>query len=174
MWCCRSGSSHVPTTWRFSPTSTNATSNTSRRLSSSPVDQLKVGMRWMWSEGDDLRVAEVLEPHAEAVAEACQITPGATVLDVAAGTGNFALAAARRGAIVTATDLTPLMVELGRARSAATGVSIRWAEADAEQLPYEDASYDIVASGFGAMVAPRPQILAADAYRRGRTQQHRT
>jgi len=134
-------------------------------LSNSPFDQLKVGMRWMWSQGDYPRVAEVLEPHAEALAEACQITPGTTVLDVAAGNGNFALAAARRGAIVTATDLTPLMVELGRARSADAGVSITWAEADAEQLPYEDASYDIVASVFGAMFAPRPQLVASEMFR---------
>ena len=122
-------------------------------------------MRWMWSQGDYPRVAEVLEPHAEALAEACEIAPGTTVLDVAAGNGNFALAAARRGAIVTATDLTPRMVELGRARSADAGVSIEWAEADAEHLPYIDASYDIVASVFGSMFAPQPQLVASEMFR---------
>src|ERR1700680_126107 len=94
-------------------------------------------MRWMWSLGDYTALAEVLEPHSEALADACRIRPGAAVLDVGAGNGNFAFAAARRGAIVTASDLTPRMVELGRARSAGE-LNIEWAEADAEQLPFPD------------------------------------
>ena len=122
-------------------------------------------MRWMWSLGDYYRLAKVLEPHAEALAGACTIRPGTTVLDVAAGNGNFALAATRRGAIVTASDLTPQMVELGRARSAAGGSHIAWTEADAEQLPFTDASYDIVASVFGAMFAPRPALVASELFR---------
>src|ERR1700682_4195070 len=105
-------------------------------------------MRWMWSLGDYTRLAQVLEPHSESLADACQIRPGTTVLDVAAGNGNFAIAAARRGAAVTASDLTPRMVELGRARSAAGGLNIEWIEADAEQLPFADGGYDIVASVF--------------------------
>lgn len=122
-------------------------------------------MRWMWSMGDYTRLAEVLEPHAEALADACKIRPGATVLDVAAGNGNFALAAARRGAIVTASDLTPHMVELGRARCATGESHIEWTEADAEQLPFADAGYDIVASVFGAMFAPQPQLVASELFR---------
>ena len=122
-------------------------------------------MRWMWSLGDYSRLAEVLEPHAETLADACNIRPGATVLDVAAGNGNFAFAAESRGAIVTASDLTPRMLELGRARSAANGSQMIWVEADAEQLPFADASYDLVASVFGAMFAPRPQLVATELFR---------
>ena len=119
----------------------------------------------MWSLGDYASLAEVLEPHAEALATACSITPGSTVLDIAAGNGNFALAAARRGAIVTATDLTPRMVELGRARSTTAGVHIEWAEADAEQLPFGDAQFDVAGSVFGAMFAPRPELVASELFR---------
>jgi ubiquinone/menaquinone biosynthesis C-methylase UbiE len=132
---------------------------------SAPFDKLKDGMRWMWSLGDYTPLAEVLEPHSEALADACQIPPGATVLDVGAGNGNFAFAAARRGAVVTASDLTPRMVELGRARSATRGLNIEWAEADAEELPFADAGYDIVASVFGAMFAPQPAVVAAELFR---------
>lgn len=122
-------------------------------------------MRWMWSLGDYPLLAEVLEPHAEALAEACSLSPGATVLDVAAGNGNFALAAAHRGAVVTASDLTPHMVELGRARSAAAGTPIEWTEGDAEQLPFAAATFDVVGSVFGAMFAPRPEVVAAELFR---------
>jgi len=119
----------------------------------------------MWSLGDYPRVAQLLEPGAETLADACAITEGMSVLDIAAGNGNFALAAARRGAAVTATDITPKMVELGRARSASAGVGIDWSEADAEDLPFADASYDIVASVFGAMFAPQPALVAAEMFR---------
>jgi len=119
----------------------------------------------MWSLGDYSRVAEVLEPHAQALADVCAIEAGTSVLDVAAGNGNFAFAAARRGAKVTATDITPKMVELGRARTAAAGLTIEWSEADAENLLFADASFDIVASVFGAMFAPQPQLVAAEMFR---------
>jgi ubiquinone/menaquinone biosynthesis C-methylase UbiE len=132
---------------------------------SEPFEKLKDGMRWMWSLGDYTALAEVLQPHSEALADACKIRRGAKVLDVAAGNGNFAFAAARRGAIATASDLTPRMVELGRARSATGGLHIEWAEADAEQLPFADAGYDVVASVFGAMFAPRPALVAAELFR---------
>jgi ubiquinone/menaquinone biosynthesis C-methylase UbiE len=130
-----------------------------------PFDKLKDGMRWMWSLGDYTALAEVLEPHSEALADACQILSGAAVLDVAAGNGNFAFAAARRGAIVTASDLAPRMVELGRARSAAGGPIVEWTEGDAEALPFADAGFDIVASVFGAMFAPQPALVAAELFR---------
>jgi SAM-dependent methyltransferase len=132
---------------------------------STPSDKLKDGMRWMWSLGDYSSLAVVLEPHAEALAEACNITPGSIVLDVAAGNGNFAFAAASRGAAVTASDLTPRMVELGRARSAAAGMRIEWTEADAERLPFPDARFDVVASVFGAMFAPQPPLVASELFR---------
>jgi ubiquinone/menaquinone biosynthesis C-methylase UbiE len=118
----------------------------------------------MWSLGDYTSLSEVLAPHAEALAEACSINPGDVVLDVAAGNGNFALAAARKGAFVTATDITPHMVELGRARTAAIE-RITWSEADAEQLPFADGTYDLVASVFGAMFAPQPRLVASEMFR---------
>ncbi len=119
----------------------------------------------MWSLGDYPRVAQLLEPGALALADACAIAPGKTLLDVAAGNGNFSLAAARRDAKVTATDITPKMIELGRARTADAGLSIEWAEADAERLPFADASFDIVASVFGAMFAPQPALVATEMFR---------
>jgi SAM-dependent methyltransferase len=87
------------------------------------------------------------------------------VLDVAAGNGNYAIAAARAGARVTASDLTPRMVELGKTRSAAEGLEIEWLEADAEELPFDPDRFDVVASVFGAMFAPRPDRVAAELFR---------
>lgn len=127
--------------------------------------RLKEGMKWMWSLGDYPALAARLEPYAEALATAAGIGPGRDVLDVAAGDGNLALAAARRGAAVTASDLTPRMVELGRARSEAAGLAIDWIEADAEELPFPAASFDVVASAFGAVFAPRPERVAAELFR---------
>src|SRR5215472_16098908 len=103
----------------------------------------------------------MLEPEAVALARRC-VRPGMRVLDVGAGNGNFALEAARLGATVTASDFTPRMVELGRARSDAEGLDITWTEADAEALAFDDETYDVVASVFGAMFAPRPEMVAAE------------
>jgi SAM-dependent methyltransferase len=119
----------------------------------------------MWSLGDYRDLARYLQPHAEALAVAADIRPGMEVLDVAAGNGNFAIAAAQRGAHVTASDLTPKMIELGEARTVAEGLDIAWQAADAEQLPFDDARYDVVASVFGAMFAPRPERVAAELFR---------
>ncbi len=130
-----------------------------------PLDRLREASRWMWSLGDYRDVARYLQPHAEALAVAADIRRGMDVLDVAAGNGNFAIVAAQRGANVMASDLTPKMIELGRARTAAEGLEIDWQEADAEQLPFPDDQYDVVASVFGAMFAPRPDRVAAELFR---------
>lgn len=119
----------------------------------------------MWSQGDYAAVARLLEPSAIKLAEASHISPGMKVLDVAAGNGNFALAAAERGARVTACDLTPRMIELGRARSEAAGHDVEWVRGDAEQLPFADESYDLVATVFGAMFAPQPDAVASELFR---------
>jgi SAM-dependent methyltransferase len=87
------------------------------------------------------------------------------VLDVAAGTGNASIPAAQRGADVTASDLTPELFEAGRARAQAEGVELEWVEADAENLPFEDESFDVVMSSIGAMFAPRHQQVADELVR---------
>lgn len=99
------------------------------------------------------------------LAAACAITPGSSVLDVAAGDGNFAATAASLGARVTACDLTPRMVELGRARSRRDSIELEWLEGDAENLPVPNSSFDVVASVFGAMFAPRPAVVASELFR---------
>ena len=127
--------------------------------------ELKEGVKWMWSLGDYGAVAQRLLPYAEMLAEAADIRERMAVLDVAAGNGNFAIAAAHRGAHVTAADLTPHMVALGRARSEAEGLAIDWHEADAEALPFDTAHFDVAGSVFGAMFAPQPECVAAELFR---------
>ena len=95
----------------------------------------------------------------------CGIGPGMKVLDVAAGTGNASIPAAQAGADVTASDLTPELFEAGRKRAEAAGVTLDWVEADAENLPFEDASFDVVMSSIGAMFAPRHQAVADELVR---------
>lgn len=130
-----------------------------------PYSRMKDATKWMWALGDYREVARHLQPHAELLAAAADIRPGMTVLDVAAGNGNFAIAAAQRGARVIASDLTPKMIELGRARTAAEALRIEWQEADAEQLPFADDQFDVVASVFGAMFAPMPERVAVELFR---------
>jgi ubiquinone/menaquinone biosynthesis C-methylase UbiE len=97
---------------------------------------------------------------------AAGIGRGMRVLDVAAGDGNAAVEAARAGASeVVASDFAPLQVDQGRARTAAEGLDIEWVEADAEELPFEDASFDAALSVFGAMFAPRPDRVAGELFR---------
>ena len=129
------------------------------------VDAIKERNRYMWGLGEYGALSEALRPAAQALADACAVSAGQEVLDVAAGDGNFALACAREGASVVASDLAPGMVERGRARSEAEGYDIEWVEADAEELPFEDGRFDCVGSVFGAMIAPRPRVVAEELFR---------
>jgi SAM-dependent methyltransferase len=129
------------------------------------VGQIKQRTRAMWGEGDYSVLSAMLRPAAVALCDACAVSAGQEVLDVAAGDGNFALACAREGASVVASDLSPEMVERGRRRSEAEGYDVEWVEADAEELPFEDARFDCVGSAFGAMIAPRPGVVARELFR---------
>jgi ubiquinone/menaquinone biosynthesis C-methylase UbiE len=129
------------------------------------VGQLKEAARELWSRGDYVRIAERIEPVAREVVDACAISAGQEVLDVAAGNGNLAVVAAREGAAVVASDLTPAMVELGRMRTETEGLEVDWVVADAEELPFEDGRFDCAASVFGAMFAPRPEVAAREMFR---------
>ena len=128
--------------------------------------ELKSRHRAMWSSGDyALMVQTFLVPIGERLVDAADIQPGTRVLDVASGTGNAALPAARKGAEVTASDLTPALLEAGRAQAKAESLELEWIEADAENLPFEDESYDVVMSAIGVMFAPRHQEAADELVR---------
>jgi SAM-dependent methyltransferase len=127
--------------------------------------KVKERQRYGWGLGDYSPLSRMLRPAAEALRDACAVSAGQEVLDVAAGDGNFALLAAREGATVVASDLSPGMVERGRARSESEGYAIEWMEADAEELPFEDGRFDCVGSVFGAMIAPRPRRVAEEMFR---------
>jgi SAM-dependent methyltransferase len=130
-----------------------------------PLDQLKADAREQWGTRPYAPLADILMPAAEELVRACGIGPGIRVLDVAAGNGNAAVQAARAGAEVVASDLAPKQVEQGRERTKEEGLEIDWVEADAERLPFEDASFDAVVSVFGAMFAPRPERVASELFR---------
>lgn len=127
--------------------------------------QLKDAARHGWGLGDYVKIAQRIEDAARELVDACAISAGQEVLDVAAGTGNVAVLAAREGAAVVASDLTPAMIELGRMRTETEGLDVEWVEADAEDLPFEDGRFDCVTSAFGAMFAPRPEVVAAELFR---------
>jgi SAM-dependent methyltransferase len=129
------------------------------------VDAIKQRTRTVWGFGDYSPLSEMLRPAAVELCDACAVSAGQEVLDVAAGDGNFAIACAREGASVVASDIAPGMVERGRRRAAAEGYEIEWVEADVEALPFEDASFDCVGSVFGAMIAPRPRQAAEQLFR---------
>lgn len=128
--------------------------------------ELKARLRAMWASGDYPSMVEpFLLPLGPRLVEACAIGPGLTVLDVASGTGNASIPAAQRGARVTASDLTPELFEAGRRRAEAAGVQVEWVEGDAENLPFEDGSFDVVMSSIGAMFAPHHQAVADELVR---------
>lgn len=128
--------------------------------------ELKARHRAMWASGDYPSMVETfLLPLGPKLVDACGIASGMRVLDVAAGTGNASIPAAKTGAEVTASDLTPELFDAGRRRAEAEGVALEWVEADAEQLPFEDESYDVVISSIGAMFAPRHRQVADELVR---------
>jgi len=128
--------------------------------------ELKARHRKMWASGDyPQMVTTWLEPIGQRLVEAIDVRPGQRVLDVAAGTGNASLPAAARGAQVTASDLTPELLDVGRRRAEQQGLDLEWVEADAEHLPFDDGSYDVVMSAIGAMFAPHHQQAADELIR---------
>ena len=128
--------------------------------------QLKAKHRALWASGDYPAVAADLIPDlGPRLVAACGVRSGQRVLDVAAGSGNAAVPAAATGATVTASDLTPELFEAGRAIAARHGVELDWVEADAEALPFDDNSFDVVLSCVGAMFAPHHQVTADELVR---------
>ena len=122
--------------------------------------------RRLWAAGDYAVTARRFEGVAAELVAACGLGPGQRALDVAAGTGNGALAIAASGASPEACDLTPELVDRGRERCSALGEwEIPWEVADAEELPYSDGRFDAVVSVFGLVFAPRPEVAIAEAFR---------
>ena len=127
---------------------------------------LKAKHRSMWASGDYPGLAaDLLGELGDVLVAACGVQPGDRVLDIAAGSGNIAVPAARTGASVVASDLTPELFEAGRARAAAEGVELEWREADAEALPFADGEFDVVLSAIGVMFAPHHQAAADELVR---------
>ncbi|MCR4331862.1 MAG: methyltransferase domain-containing protein [Sulfuricaulis sp.] len=118
-----------------------------------------------WSAGDYAVVGTTLQIVGESLCEALDLRAGERVLDVAAGNGNATLAAARRWCDVVSTDYVPTLLERGRSRASAEGLQVKFEQADAENLPYNDHSFDVVMSTFGAMFTPDQDKAAAEMAR---------
>lgn len=127
---------------------------------------LKAKHAAMWASGSYPTVVdEVVHPLGGILVEAIDVRPGQRVLDVAAGTGTSAIPAAKRGAEVIATDLTPELLAVGRAAADAEGIQLTWQTADAEALPFGDATFDVVLSSIGVMFAPHHELAADELLR---------
>ena len=133
-----------------------------------PADDLiavKGRQQATWASGDYARIGTTLQLVGESLAEAVDIQAGWTVLDVAAGNGNASLAAARRGAEVTATDYVESLLDRAALRAEADGLPLTTQQADAEALPFDDGSFDAVLSTFGVMFTPNPTQSGAELVR---------
>ena len=135
------------------------------RVQAPDLAAIKHRQRATWASGDFAVVGTTLQIVGETLAEAVDVRAGEHVLDVAAGNGNATLAAARRFAQVISTDYVPALLDKGRARARAEGLSIHFEEADVEALPFADATFDVVLSTFGAMFAPDHARTAAEMMR---------
>lgn len=126
---------------------------------------LKSRLKDIWMAGDYDRFSRYMEHDAAAFYERLNVPPGCCLLDVGCGSGQLALLAARDGVNVTGVDIATNLVERARARAQAAGLTARFEEADAEDLPFEDGSFDFVTSLIGAMFAPRPEMVAKELLR---------
>lgn len=129
------------------------------------MDSVKARLKTIWMAGDYDRFSRYMEGGAREFYERLPVAPGSRFLDVGCGSGQLALMAAKDGLEVTGVDIARNWVERARARAQAEGLHARFEEADAEALPFEDASFDVVASLIGAMFAPRPDLVAKELLR---------
>ena len=131
---------------------------------STPIDLTALKNRQMaaWASGDYAVIGTTLQIVGEQLAEACDLLCDEEVLDVAAGNGNVTLAAARRGCLVTSTDYVAALLERGQDRARAEHLEVTFQVADAEDLPFEDGSFDAVLSTFGVMFTPDQEKAAAE------------
>jgi SAM-dependent methyltransferase len=142
------------------------TTTTDNPVGTAADRELKARHRALWALGDYAAVArDVIPSMGPVVVEAAGIGPGDRVLDVAAGSGNAAIPAALAGGFVTASDLTPELLEAGRAAAARAGARLEWRQDDAEALPFDDASFDVVMSVVGVMFAPHHPPAADELVR---------
>lgn len=128
-------------------------------------DSLKQRQQQVWATGDFSKVGAGQILVGERLCEFVKVHAGDRVLDIATGSGNTALAAARRGCVVTGVDFVPALLERGRERAAAERLSVDFQPGDAESLPFPDAAFDVVLSTFGAMFAPDPKKAASEMAR---------
>lgn len=133
------------------------------------MEQMKKNMKATWMAGDFGQIAKFNAAEGARFMEGLHIKGGAEVLDVACGTGNLAIPAARGGAKVIGVDIATNLLAQARARAAEEGLQVDFREGDAEALPFPDAQFDVVVSMYGAMFAPRPTLVAAELTRVCRT-----
>ena len=129
------------------------------------MESLKTRLKSMWMAGDFGQIANVIQAGADEFIASLGLKPGNRVLDVACGSGNLAIPAARTGARVTGVDIATNLLEQARARAEAEGLTIQFDEGDAESLPYDDGAFDVVITMFGAMFAPRPELVSSELVR---------
>ena len=126
---------------------------------------IKQTMRTTWMAGNFGEIAKNTVRVAEEFVDRLVIRPGVHALDIACGSGNVAIPMARAGAIVSGVDIAPNLLAQARERAAAESLAVNFDEGDAEHLPYNDARFDVVATMFGAMFAPRPELVVAEIAR---------
>jgi SAM-dependent methyltransferase len=129
------------------------------------MQTLKTRLKTTWMSGNYAHFAKPMEPGALEFLNRLHVPPGTRMLDIGCGAGQIAIPAARNGVHVTGVDIAPNQIEHARARAQAEGLKAQFIEGDAEAIPYEDASFDLVVSLIGAMFAPRPEQVAAELVR---------
>ena len=147
------------------PSQPTPSSQPARDASAPDFTAIKQRQQATWASGDFAIIGVTLQIVGESLAEAADIRANERVIDIAAGNGNATLAAARRFAKVTSTDYVPALLEKGRARAAAEGLTVEFREADAEALPFPDASFDVALSTFGVMFTPDHARSASEMMR---------
>lgn len=141
------------------------TTTTATTTTTTDIDALKARLKATWMDGDYDYFSRFMESSAVEFLDRINVPPGASLLDVACGSGQLGLIAARRGARVMGVDIATNAIAAARGRAESEGLDAQFDEGDAEQLPYPDASFDVVATIYGAMFAPRPELVASELLR---------